>query len=75
MIILLDIHNKQIDYTSAFMQAPFDEDDYISLLPIFTNGDKGMCWKLNRVIYGLKSAPRAFLNLVNGNWKILDFMS
>ena len=35
MIILLNLHNKQIDYTAAFLQAPLDHDVYVKCLTFF----------------------------------------
>ena len=60
MSILLRLHNKQIDYTSAFMQAPLEEDVSVEMAPYFLKPSDNKVWKLQRAIYGLKSAPRAF---------------
>ena len=58
MIILFNIHNKQIDYTAAFLQAPFDHYVYIEMPMMFTSPCK--IWLLKRALYGLKDAPRAY---------------
>ena len=60
MSILLRLHNKQIDYTSAFMQAPLEEDVYVEMPPYFSKPGDNKVWKLQRAIYGLKNSPRAF---------------
>ena len=58
MTILLNLENKQIDYTAAFMQAPIDHDVYVEMPKLFQV--KGKVWKLKRALYGLKDAPRSF---------------
>ena len=58
MIILLDLHNKQIDYTAAFLQAPLDHDVYVEMPKMFKRPDK--VWLLKRALYGFKDAPRAY---------------
>jgi hypothetical protein len=58
MTILLNLENKQIDYTAAFLQAPLDHDVYVEMPKLF--GVTGKVWKLQRAIYGLKDAPRAY---------------
>ena len=40
MIILLDLHNKQIDYTAAFLQAPLDHDVYVEMPKMFKSPSK-----------------------------------
>jgi hypothetical protein len=58
MTILLNLENKQIDYTAAFLQAPLDHDVYVEMPKLFQVD--GKVWKLQRAIYGLKDAPRAY---------------
>ena len=58
MTILLNLENKQIDYTAAFLQAPIDHDVYVDMPKLFSV--TGKVWKLQRAIYGLKDAPRAY---------------
>ena len=58
MTILLNLENKQIDYTAAFLQAPLDHDVYVEMPKLFNV--EGKVWKLQRAIYGLKDAPRAY---------------
>ena len=58
MIILLQLENKQIDYTGAFLQAPLDHDVYVDMPKMFTKA--GKVWLLKRALYGLKDAPRAY---------------
>ena len=42
MIILLDLHNKQIDYTAVFLQASHDHDVYVEMPKMFTS--PGRIW-------------------------------
>ena len=58
MIILLQLENKQIDYTAAFLQAPLDHDVYVDMPKMFTKA--GKVWLLNRALNGLKDAHRAY---------------
>jgi hypothetical protein len=58
MTILLHLENKQIDYTAAFLQAPINHDVYVEMPKLFAVN--GKVWKLQRAIYGLKDAPRAY---------------
>ena len=71
MIILLNLHNKQIDYTAAFLQAPFDHDVYVGMPKMFTS--PGKVWLLKRALYGLKDAPRAYFIHTKTGWKISGF--
>ena len=50
MIILLNLQNRQIDYTSAFLQAPLDHDVYVEMHKMFKVHCK--VWLLNRALYG-----------------------
>jgi hypothetical protein len=58
MTILLNLENKQIDYTAAFMQASLDHDVYVEMPKLFEVN--GKVWKLKQALYGLKDAPRAY---------------
>lgn len=55
----LEIH--QIDFETAFLNAPVEEDIYMEQ-PDGFNQDPSMVWKLNKSLYGLKQASR--------NWNI-----
>jgi len=71
MTILLNLENKQIDYTAAFMQAPIDHDVYVEMPKLFQV--KGKVWKLKRALYGLKDAPRAYFLHTKGKLEELGF--
>jgi hypothetical protein len=71
MTILLNLENKQIDYTAAFMQAPIDHDVYVEMPKLFQVNNK--VWKLKRALYGLKDAPRAYFMHTKGKLEELGF--
>jgi hypothetical protein len=71
MTILLNLENKQIDYTAAFMQAPLDHDVYVEMPKLFEVN--GKVWKLKRALYGLKDAPRAYFVHTKNKLEELDF--
>jgi Reverse transcriptase (RNA-dependent DNA polymerase). len=67
--ITLKLATKQVDYVSAFCQAPIEDDVYIDLprgwqtlneLGIKENFKPGHVLKLNRGLYGLRQSPRNF---------------
>ena len=49
MILLLYLHNKQIDYSTVFLQSPPDHDDYVEMPKMFTS--PGKFWLLKKVLY------------------------
>ena len=71
--IILDWKSVQVDYASAFCQAPIHEDVYVSQprgwqqlnrLGLKTPFREGHVMKLNRCLYGLKQSPKNwFLHL------------
>ena len=71
MIILLNHHNKQINYTAAFLQAPLDHDIYVEMFMMFTS--PGKVWLLKRALYWLKDAFGHPLSILKTSLKILDF--
>ena len=71
MIILLNLQNKQIDYTAAFLQAPLDHDVYVEIPKMFKV--HGKVWLLKRALYRLKDAPQAYFIHTKASWKNLDF--
>jgi hypothetical protein len=71
MTILLNLDNKQIDYTAAFMQAPINHDVYVEMPKLFQV--HGKVWKLKCALYGLKDAPRAYFLHTKGKLEELGF--
>ena len=75
--ILLNLETKQVDYTSAFVQAPIDTDVYISLpsgwkmlnhlLPADQQFLPDHVLKLNRSVYGLCQSPKNFFAHLKSN--------
>ena len=58
MIILLNLETKQIDYTSAFVQAQIDTVVYLKIPPGFSKD--GKVWLLKKSIYDLELSPRNY---------------
>lgn len=74
--ISLGLATKQVDYVSAFCQAPIEEDVYIEHPRGWRNLNKlglkekfkdGHVLKLNRSVYGLKQSPKNFFELLKKN--------
>ena len=60
----------QSDISTAFVQAPVEEEDYIKLPELCKTTVGGKQYKyarLNKALYGLKQAPRAF-NMYLTDW-------
>ena len=58
MTILINLETKQIDYTSAFVQAKIDTDAYMEMPRGFLI--PGKVWHLKKSIYGLKQSSRNY---------------
>ena len=71
MIILLNLHNKQIDYTASFLPNPLDHDVYVEMPKMFTS--PGKVWLLKVALYGLKDTPRAYFIHNKNKLKDLGF--
>ena len=71
MIILLNLHKKQSDYTATFLQAPLDHEVYIETPKTLTIPSK--VWLLKRSLYGLKYAPRAYFIHTKNKLEGLEF--
>ena len=74
--VSLGLATKQVDYVSAFCQAPIEEDVYIEHPRGWRNLNKlgvkekfkdGHVLKLNRSVYGLKQSPKNFFELLKKN--------
>ena len=60
-MILLNLENKKIYYTSASFQAPLDHDIYVELTKMLTKPGKVWLLKLALfILYGLKDTPGAY---------------
>ena len=71
MIIMLNLQNKQIDYTAAFLQDPLDHDVYVEMPKMFTS--PGKVWLLKRALCGLKDAPRTYFIYTKNKLEDLGF--
>ena len=74
--VTLGLATKQVDYVSAFCQAPIEEDVYIehprgwrklNRLGLKEKFKEGHVLKLNRSVYGLKQSPKNFFQLLKTN--------
>ena len=56
----LGLVTAQVDYTAAFPQSDLDQDVYVEMPKGFA--EKGMVYKLNKSLYGLRQSPRNFFS-------------
>ena len=62
--IVLNLVTVQVDYTSAFFQAPIKDEVFLEMPEGFIKPGKVL--KLNQSLYGLKQAPRNFFEHLKG---------
>ena len=65
----------QMDITSAFLQAPISEDIFVyppKGFPI-SKGCEGKVWKLNKALYGLRSAPKSWYDHLSSSLKSIGW--
>ncbi|MBW0485265.1 hypothetical protein O181_024980 [Austropuccinia psidii MF-1] len=58
----LNLKLEQLHIKSAFLNAPLDEDVFLEIPQGLDLNKQSMCLKLNKAIYGLCQAPRAWYN-------------
>ncbi|MBW0516093.1 hypothetical protein O181_055808 [Austropuccinia psidii MF-1] len=58
---------EQLDIKSAFLNAPLDKEVFLTILQGLDLDRKALCLKLNKAIYVLRQAPRAWYNRLS-NW-------
>jgi len=57
--IILSLHSRSIDFTTAYTQADLDVDKYLEMSPGFVTPDDGnYILKLDKNLYGLKQADK-----------------
>ena len=81
--LTLGLASKQVDYVSAFCQAPIDEDVYVNLPKgwrrlnelggLKENFKADHVLKLKRSVYGLKQSPKNFFHLLKTNLLAVGF--
>ena len=62
--IVLNLVTVQVDYTSAFVQAPIEDEVYVEMPEGFRKPGKVL--KLLKILYGLKQASRNFFEHLQG---------
>ncbi|MBW0480138.1 hypothetical protein O181_019853 [Austropuccinia psidii MF-1] len=62
---------EQLDIKSAFLNAPLEENVYLTIPQGLDRDKKNTCLKLKRAIYGLKQAPLAWYRRLS-SW-LVDF--
>ena len=69
---------KQVDFSNAFVQAPLNKDVYVSLPPMFDDksglDSKTLCLKLNKLLYGMREAPKLWSDYLEKGLKNLGFV-
>ena len=73
---VLDLEIQQVDFVTAFLNSPLDEEIYIHQIPGYEEtyrGDKSIVLKLKKAIYGLKQAGLAWYQLVDELLKSIGF--
>jgi len=74
MLILsqvLGLSTKQVDYTTAFLHAPIEEEVYVAMPRGFSEPNKVL--KLKRCLYGLKQATRNCFQFLQANLEDIGF--
>lgn len=74
MLILsqvLGLSTKQVDYTTAFLHAPIEEEVFVAMPRGFSEPNKVL--KLKRCLYGLRQAPRNFFQFLQSNLEDIGF--
>ena len=82
----LDLATRQVDYVAAFVHSPLPKPDgYDKMTPHEQERantyvecpkgfpEEGKVLKLNKALYGLKSAPKAFFTHLKSNLEAIGF--
>jgi hypothetical protein len=63
----------QVDFTSAFLQAPLEDDVWIEQPEGYAVDIPGIKIKLARAVYGLRNSPRAFYRKMRAEFEKMGF--
>ena len=66
---------RQVDFNNAFLNGDLEESVYMVQLEGFTVGDSQLVCKLNKALYSLKQAPRAWCSKLSSELHALGFKS
>lgn len=70
---VLGLATQQVDYTTAFLHAPIDDEVYVDMPRGYS--EPGKVLRLNRSLYGLKQSPKNFFNFLKGNLEAVGFQA
>ena len=68
---VLGLATQQVDYTTAFLHAPIDDEVYVDMPRGFK--EEGKVLKLKRSLYGLRQSPRNFFNHLHSKLEGIGF--
>ena len=68
-------YTRQVDFSNAFVQADIEEEVYVTLPALFKDDsqEEDMVLKLNKTLYGLVQAPRAWYYHLLDSFTALGF--
>ena len=76
MLILsqvLGLATQQVDYTTAFLHAPIEDEVYVEMPQGYRQNGKVL--RLKKSLYGLKQSPKNFFNYLKGNLEAVGFQA
>jgi len=68
-----DLELQQLDIKTAFLNGELEELVYVQQPPGYSNGDSRMACRLQKALYGLRQAPRAWHMKLKGELERIGF--